>query len=117
MASLSLLLDIVPPDAKDSKDRAARNRFAQTGLERALKARPASAFYTAKGARGWSRWATPRTTWRKLGEVDWIVEAVFEEMNVKRELYGRIEAVRRPARIITSNTSGLPATMLLEGPW
>ncbi len=43
-----LLLDIVPPDAAESKDKAARNRFAQPGLEKALKAKPASAFYTAE---------------------------------------------------------------------
>ena len=46
-----LLLDIVPPDAAESKDKAARNRIAQSGLEKALKAKPASAFYTAKSAR------------------------------------------------------------------
>jgi 3-hydroxyacyl-CoA dehydrogenase len=109
-----LLLDIVPPDAKDRKDRAARNRFAQTGLERALKARPASAFYTDRAARLVTIGNTEDDL-SKLGEVDWIVEAVFEELDVKRELYDRIEPVRRPGSIITSNTSGLPATMLLEG--
>lgn len=109
-----LLLDIVPPDAKDSKDRTARNRFAQAGLERAIKARPASAFYTDRAARLVTIGNTEDDL-EKLGEVDWIVEAVFEELNVKRELYDRIEPVRRPGSIISSNTSGLPATMLLEG--
>jgi 3-hydroxyacyl-CoA dehydrogenase len=108
-----LLLDIVPPDAKDSKDRAARNRFAQIGLERALKARPASAFYTEKAARLVIIGNTEDDL-DKLGEVDWTVEAVFEQLEVKRELYERVEPVRRPGSIITSNTSGLPATMLLE---
>ena len=109
-----LLLDIVPPDAKDSTDRAARNRFAQTGLERAIKARPASAFYTPKAAKLVTVGNTEDDL-AKLGEVDWIVEAVFEEIGVKRNLYARIEPVRRPGSIISSNTSGLPATMLLEG--
>ncbi len=109
-----LLLDIVPPDAKDSKDRAARNRFAQTGLERAIKARPASAFYTDRAARLVTIGNTEDDL-AKLGEVDWIVEAVFEELSVKHDLYDRIEPVRRPGSIITSNTSGLPATMLLDG--
>jgi len=36
-----LLLDVVPPDAQDSSDRAARNRIAQSGLDKALKAKPA----------------------------------------------------------------------------
>jgi 3-hydroxyacyl-CoA dehydrogenase len=109
-----LLLDIVPPDAKDSADRAARNRFAQTGLDRALKARPASAFYTPKAAKLVTVGNTEDDL-AKLGDVDWIVEAVFEEIGVKRDLYARIEPLRRPGSIISSNTSGLPATMLLEG--
>ncbi len=108
------LLDIVAPDAQKSADRAARNRVAQTGLERAIKARPASAFYTQRAARLVTVGNTEDDL-AKLGEVDWIVEAVFEEITVKRDLYARVEAVRRPGTIITSNTSGLPATMLLEG--
>src|SRR5574338_515828 len=100
-----LLLDIVPPDAKDGADRAARNRFAQTGLDRALKARPASAFYTPKAAKLVTVGNTEDDL-AKLGEVDWIVEAVFEEIGVKRDLYARIEPVRRPGSVISSNTSG-----------
>ena len=64
-----LLLDIVPPDAAESKDKAARNRIAQTGLEKALKAKPASAFYTAKSARLVTVGNT-EDDWDKLGEVD-----------------------------------------------
>ena len=109
-----LLLDIVAPDAQNSADRAARNRVAQTGLERAIKARPASAFYTQKSVKLVTVGNTEDDL-AKLGEVDWIVEAVFEQMDIKRDLYSRVEAVRRPGTIISSNTSGLPATMLLEG--
>ncbi|HEX6544002.1 MAG TPA: 3-hydroxyacyl-CoA dehydrogenase NAD-binding domain-containing protein, partial [Ktedonobacterales bacterium] len=109
-----LLLDIVPPDARNSTDRVVRNRFAQTGLERAIKAKPASAFYSQKSAKLVTVGNTEDDL-AKLGEVDWIVEAVFEQLDVKRELYGRLEAVRRLGSIISSNTSGLPATMLLEG--
>src|SRR5215470_7301481 len=71
-----LLLDIVPPEAKDSMDRVARNRFAQTGLERALKARPASAFYSDQAARLVTIGNTEDDL-ERLGDVDWIVEAVF----------------------------------------
>jgi 3-hydroxyacyl-CoA dehydrogenase len=109
-----LLLDIVAPDAQNSTDRAARNRVAQTGLERAIKARPASAFYAQKSAKLVTVGNTEDDL-TKLGEVDWIVEAVFEQLDIKRDLYARVEALRRPGSIITSNTSGLPASMLLEG--
>jgi 3-hydroxyacyl-CoA dehydrogenase len=109
-----LLLDIVPSDAENSTDRAARNRLAQTGLDRAIKAKPASAFYAQRSAKLVTVGNTEDNL-DKLAEADWIVEAVFEELSVKRALYERIEAVRRPGSIISSNTSGLPATMLLEG--
>jgi 3-hydroxyacyl-CoA dehydrogenase len=109
-----LLLDIVAPDAQDSTDQAARNRVAQTGLERAIKARPASAFYAQKSAKLVTVGNTEDDL-AKLGEVDWIVEAIFEQLDIKRDLYARVEAVRRPGSVITSNTSGLPASMLLEG--
>ena len=51
----------------------------------------------------------------KLGEVDWIIEAVIERLDIKQALYEKLEAVITPDTIITSNTSGLPAHMLTEG--
>jgi 3-hydroxyacyl-CoA dehydrogenase len=108
-----LLLDIVAPDATSSTERALRNRVAQAGLDRAIKARPASAFYTQRSATLVTVGNTEDDLAR-LGEADWIVEAVFEQLDIKRDLYARVEAVRRPGTIISSNTSGLPATMLLQ---
>ena len=108
------LLDVVPADAKDSTDRAARNRLGQTGLERALKAKPASAFFTPQNAKLVTI-GNIEDDLARVSEVDWIVEAVFEQLDVKRDLYARIEPLRRPGSIISSNTSGLPANLLLEG--
>jgi 3-hydroxyacyl-CoA dehydrogenase len=109
-----LLLDVVPENAKGTTNQAERNRVAEVGLEKAIKARPASAFYTPSLAKlvtvGNIEDDLPR-----LGEVDWIIEAVFEQLDVKTDLYARLETVRRPGTIVSSNTSGLPAKMLLEG--
>ena len=104
----SLLLDIVPPDAGRDRDRVAR-----TGLERAINARPA-AFYSKKAA----RLVTVGNIEDDLGElanVDWIIEAVVERLDIKRSLYVKVEQVLTPGTIITSNTSGLPAHLLTEG--
>ncbi len=104
----SLLLDIVPPDAGQDRDRVAR-----TGLEKAINARPA-AFYSKKAA----RLVTVGNIEDDLGElanVDWIIEAVVERLDIKRSLYAKVEEVVAPGAIITSNTSGLPAHMLTEG--
>ncbi len=108
------LLDIVPDDAKSSTNAAVRNRVAATGLDRALKARPASAFYAATDARLVTI-GNVEDDMGRLEQADWIVEAVFERLDVKSATYDRIEAVRRPETIITSNTSGIPARQLTEG--
>src|SRR3954463_10093968 len=50
-----------------------------------------------------------------LTQVDWILEAVVELLDVKRALLERVEAVRRPGTIVSSNTSGIPIAKLAEG--
>src|SRR5215469_2418682 len=109
-----LLLDVVPGEAKESSNRAERNRLAQTGLEKAIRARPASAFYTPQAAKLVTVGNTEDDL-AGLGEVDWIIEAVFEQLDIKTALYARLEEVRRPDTIVSSNTSGLPASLLLAG--
>ena len=51
----------------------------------------------------------------RLAEVDWIVEAVIEQLEIKQALYARLEAVRKPGGIVSSNTSTLPLARLTEG--
>ncbi len=103
----SLLLDIVPPGAQD------RDIVARTGLEKALKARPA-AFYSPKVAKLVTI-GNVEDDLDKLSEVDWIIEAVIERLDIKQSLYKKLESVITPSTILTSNTSGLPAHMLTEG--
>ncbi|HWF83571.1 MAG TPA: 3-hydroxyacyl-CoA dehydrogenase NAD-binding domain-containing protein, partial [Vicinamibacterales bacterium] len=43
----------------------------------------------------------------RLEQVDWIVEAVVEQLDVKRDLLARVDKVRRPGTIASSNTSGI----------
>jgi 3-hydroxyacyl-CoA dehydrogenase len=104
----SLLLDIVPADAGSD-----RNKIARSGLEKALKARPA-AFYSPKAA-ALITVGNIEDNLADLAGVDWIIEAVVERLDIKRDLYARIETVMRPDTIISSNTSGLPAHLLTEG--
>ena len=102
-----LLLDIVPAGAAD------RNALAEGALARMAKADPAP-FMSGQA----QRLVTPgnlEDDLERLAEVDWIVEAVIEKLEVKRELYARLEAVRRPGGIVSSNTSTLPLARLTEG--
>jgi 3-hydroxyacyl-CoA dehydrogenase len=105
----SYLLDIVPPGAQG----AARNQIAAAGLEAARKAKPA-AFMDASLARLVSI-GNFEDDLKKLAEVDWIIEAVVENLEIKRGLLKKVEAVRKPGTIITTNTSGLPVGKIAEG--
>jgi 3-hydroxyacyl-CoA dehydrogenase len=105
----SLLLDIVPPDA----DGPARNKIAAAGLDGARKSKPA-AFFDAS----LSRLVTVGNfddDLKRLADVDWIIEAIVENLDIKRSLLKKVEAIRKPGTIITTNTSGLPVAKIAEG--
>ncbi len=110
----SVLLDIVPSDARDSRDQSARNRIAQAGLDRAIKAKPASAFYNPRSARLITI-GNVEDDFERIGDADWIVEVVIEQLEAKQQTYQRIERVRKPGSIVSSNTSGIPARLLTRG--
>ena len=103
------LFDIVPPDA----DGPARNQIAIAGLEAARKSKPA-AFFEPSLARLVTL-GNFEDDLKKLADVDWIIEAVIENLDIKRALLKKIEAVRKPGTIITTNTSGLPVAKISEG--
>ena len=105
----SYLLDIVPPDA----DAATRNKIAEAGLEAAKKSKPA-AFMDASLARLITI-GNFDDDLKKLAEVDWIIEAVVENLEIKRTLLRKVEAIRKPGTIVTTNTSGLPVGKIAEG--
>src|SRR6201984_154140 len=105
----SYLLDIVPPDA----DGPARNKIAAAGLEAARKPKPA-AFFEPSLARLITI-GNFEDDLKRLGEVDWIIEAVVENLDIKRALLEKVNAARKPGTIITTNTSGLPVGKIAEG--
>src|SRR5450631_1478409 len=105
----SYLFDIVPPDA----DGPARNRFAAAGKEAAVKSKPAAFFKPSLDCL--ITIGNFEDDLQKLSEVDWIIEAVIEDLDLKRSLLKKVEAVRKPGTIVTTNTSGLPVAKIAEG--
>src|SRR5690242_6659776 len=102
-----LLLDIVAPG------EGPRNRVAEMGLEGARKSKPAAFFEP-----GLARLITTgnfEDDLSRLASVDWIIEAVVEDLEIKRALLRKVEAARRPGSIVTTNTSGLPVSKIAEG--
>ena len=115
------LLDIAPRELNAEEKRkglaldhpAVRNRIVLAGLEAAKKSKPA-AFFAPEAA----RLVTPGNLEDNIawcGEADWIIEAVAENLEIKRKLFERVETVRKPGTLVTTNTSGLPIHMIAEG--
>ena len=105
----SYLLDIVPAGAEGS----ARSKIASAGLEAARKSRPAA--FVEPGLARLVIVGNFEDDLKKLGEVDWIIEAVVENLEIKRALLKKVEAIRKPGTIVTTNTSGLPVAKIAEG--
>lgn len=102
-----LLLDIVPKDAAD------RNQLTQSALEKLQKADP-SPFMHAKNAKLLTI-GNLEDDLHRLGEVDWIVEAIVENPTIKGDLYRKIDGVRKAGSVVSSNTSTIPLSILLSG--
>jgi 3-hydroxyacyl-CoA dehydrogenase len=95
----------------ESKD--VRNRLVNAGMERIKKSRPAALFSPER-----ARLITTGNTEDDLAliaDADWIVEVIVEQLEPKRELMARIEALRKPGSIVSSNTSGIPIAAIAEG--
>src|SRR5215470_17619007 len=105
----SYLFDIVPPDA----DAPARNKIAAAGLDAAKKSKPAAFFEPSLA--NLVTIGNFEDDLKKLADVDWIIEAVVENLDIKRALLQKVDAVRKPGTIITTNTSGLPVGKIAEG--
>ncbi len=102
-----VLLDIVPEGAKN------RNAIAEDAVKKLLKADPAAFMH--------ERHAKLITTGNiedhldRVADCDWIIEAVIEKLDAKHAIYGKIDAVRKPGSIVSSNTSTIPLAVLCEG--
>src|SRR5512141_1358104 len=105
----SFLLDMVPPDA----DGEARNRIAQAGLDGLRKSKPAAFFHPSLA--NLITIGNFDDHLKYVAESDWVIEAVIEDLEIKRALLRKVEAVRRPGTIVTTNTSGLPVARIAEG--
>ena len=117
----TILLDIAPreltkeEEAKGLKleSKEVRNRIARSGLEAAKKAKPA-AFFIAENASLVSV-GNFDDDMAKLKDCDLIIEAVVENLDIKRSLFEKVEQHRKAGSIVGSNTSGIPIRQLAEG--
>ncbi|PYS85008.1 MAG: 3-hydroxyacyl-CoA dehydrogenase [Acidobacteria bacterium] len=117
----TLLLDIAPGELTPEEraqgltleSREVRDRIARAGLEAAKKAKPA-AFFSADAAALVST-GNFDDDLPRIKECDIIVEAVVENLEIKRRLFERVEKFRRPGSVVATNTSGIPVRQIAEG--
>ncbi|MDG1993464.1 MAG: 3-hydroxyacyl-CoA dehydrogenase NAD-binding domain-containing protein [Polaribacter sp.] len=116
-----LLLDIVPRELNDKEkakglsleDKVVRNRLVNDALTASLKSKP-SPIYSQKFA---DRITTGNIDddLHLIKDVDWVMEVVVERLDIKQQVFEKIERHRTPGTIISSNTSGIPINFMNEG--
>ena len=110
-----LMLDIVPfsLSEEEKKDPVKRNSQVNGALAAALKSKPAALFK--------KDFANRITTgnfdddFDKIADADWIIEVIVERLDIKKQVFERVDKHRKSGALVTSNTSGIPITMLAEG--
>ena len=115
------LLDIVPASLTPAEekqnlslgDAVVRNRIVREGLERAIKSRPAS-FFTPETA-ALVTLGNLEDDFQAVADADWVIEVIVENLAIKRQLMARIDAIRKPKTIVSTNTSGIPVASIAEG--
>jgi 3-hydroxyacyl-CoA dehydrogenase len=117
----TVLLDVVPKEPTpeeqskglSTSDPRVRNRFAAAGLEAAVKSKPA-AFFTTDNARLVTT-GNFEDDLELVRDCDWIIEAVTEDRSIKQSLLKKVEALRPPGAVVSSNTSGISIAGIAEG--
>lgn len=116
-----ILLDIVPrePNAKETakglttQDKVVRNRIVNDALTFAIKSNP-SPLYKKSEARK-VQTGNFDDDLHLIANCDWTIEVVIENLDIKKKVFDEVEKHRKPGTLITSNTSGIPIHMMLEG--
>src|SRR6478672_2785712 len=108
-----LLLDIVPKEAKESDNKALRNKIVNDSLQSAIKSNPSPVF--TKDVVKRISTGNFDDDLKQLSNYDWVIEVVVERLDIKQSLYEQVEKYRKPGTLITSNTSGIPIHLLNQG--
>jgi len=116
-----LLLDIVPFELTEAEKAkglttehpAFRNRIVNEAFQNTLKSKPAS-LYNTKDASLISL-GNFDDDMKKIADCDWVIEVVVERLDIKKQVFEKVEKFRKKGTLITSNTSGIPIHLMLDG--
>ncbi|MFN8299752.1 MAG: 3-hydroxyacyl-CoA dehydrogenase NAD-binding domain-containing protein [Chitinophagales bacterium] len=109
------LLDIVTPNLSeaDAKKPAMRNKLVNDALAFALKSNPSPIY--DKNFVGRVTTGNFDDNLNLIKNADWIIEVVVERLDIKQQVFEKVEKFRKPGTLITSNTSGIPIHLMAEG--
>lgn len=116
-----LLLDIAPKELNDAEKKknlaldhpAVKNRIVNDALQAAIKSNPSPVF--TKDVIKRIKTGNFTDDMKRVADVDWIIEVVVENLDVKKIVFEQVEQFRKPGTLITSNTSGIPIHLMTEG--
>ncbi|MCA6078504.1 3-hydroxyacyl-CoA dehydrogenase/enoyl-CoA hydratase family protein [Fulvivirga sedimenti] len=116
-----ILLDIVPRELNDQEkkqgltleDPGVRNRIVRQSFDTAVAANPAPLYNKEFASR--VSLGNFDDNMKDIGECDWVIEVVVENLDIKKKVFTEVEKYRKPGTLITSNTSGIPIHLMLDG--
>ncbi len=109
-----LLLDIQPPPSTEGEKKPVdKNKIVNDALTAAIKSNP-SPVYT-KDVIKKIKTGNFTDNMKDIADCDWVIEVVVERLDIKQSVFTQVEKYRKPGTLITSNTSGIPIHMMVEG--
>ena len=108
-----LLLDIVPKDVAADAKPALKNKIVNDALQAAVKSTPSP--LSTKNVVKRITTGNFDDNMKDIATCDWVIEVVVERLDIKQQVYEKVEQFRKAGTLITSNTSGIPINMLSEG--
>lgn len=116
-----LLIDIAPGELTEEEkqkglslnNRRMRNRLVDTALANVLKSKPSPIYHPTFAKRIVTGNFDDDLT--KIKECDWVIEVVVEKLDIKKEVLARVDSLRRPGTLVTTNTSGISVEKMTEG--
>lgn len=109
------LLDIVTPglNETDAANKTKRNQLVNNSLQAAVKQNPSPVYN--KQVLSHITTGNFEDDLQSIATADWIIEVVIERLDIKQQLMEKVDAIRKPGTLITSNTSGIPIHRIAEG--
>ncbi|MEL6864019.1 MAG: 3-hydroxyacyl-CoA dehydrogenase/enoyl-CoA hydratase family protein [Bacteroidota bacterium] len=110
-----LMLDIVPFDLSEEEQSnpKARNRVVDAAMKAALKAKPAALY--SKNFAHQIKTGNFDDNFAEIADADWIIEVVIERLDIKKQIFEKVDQYRKKGSLVTSNTSGIPIHLMMDG--